>query len=138
EKDLTLLFRKNLGQRVCFSDRRHAQGLPGQVEHPEPIPQSVDSLFEISFRSLFMDAEAIEIRVDFLSGDVMRSAIELDGDLSDTSAIVSDEAFAVLSQCCFFNELMVVDFELGHGVTCLLHNGVEIILFEAHKFLILV
>lgn len=83
-----------------------------------------------------MNTESIQIGVKFFSRDVMRRAIELKRHLRNTSAIVPDEAFAVLRERCFFNELMIVDFKFGYRVTCLLYKGVEIFLFEAHKVLI--
>lgn len=136
EECLTFLFRKDLGKCIRLLDGWHAQGLLWDVEHFEPIAQTVDSLFEVTFRAFLMDAESVEIRVKFFSGDVVRGAVELEGHLRDTTAIVFDEAFAVLRERCFFNELVVMDFKFRHDVTGLLHEGVEIFLLEAHKVLI--
>ena len=107
----------------------------GHVKHLEPIAESVNGLFEVAFGFILVYTEAIEIGVELIGRDEMGHAVKLECHLGDTATVVLNETGAVLSEGSLFNKLMIVSFELWHGVAGLLHQRVEVVLFEAHNFL---
>jgi hypothetical protein len=68
----------------------------------------------------------------------MGQVSEMESHLCDASAVVGDQALAVLSQGGVLYKLLVSVFETGHCVTGLLYQGVVITFLEAHNFLVLV